>query len=215
MKNGFSFIKDGSRLLMMSIAVVAGVLFVTMAVNAATTISTNIATDGTLLVNNATSTISNLDMLNSTSTQATSTALFSTTIRGTNATLTNLTSTNSTSTNATTTSLYVSGIASSTTLKVGNDTVSLISGLIFGTCAVQAANVAAASSTYATCTGATGVTSAYKVFVQATSSIPIATVVTAASSTVTTGTLSIRFHADGGAVNLAANELYLNFWAVR
>ncbi len=210
MKNTFTV----DKAIAMAAAVVAGVFLVVGAVGAATTISTNIATDGTILVNNATSTISNLDMLTSTSTQATSTALFSTTIRGTNATLTNLTSTNSTSTNATTTSLYVSGIASSTTLKVGNDTVSTISGMIFGACSVQTANVAAASTTYANCTGATGVTSSYKVFVQATST-PVATMITAASSTATTGTLQIRFHADAGASNITADTVFLNFWAVR
>ena len=43
---------------------------------AATTIGSNINTAGTLLVNNATSTINNLDMVNATSTNATTTKLY-------------------------------------------------------------------------------------------------------------------------------------------
>src|SRR3989344_5795571 len=47
MKSSFSFIKD-ARFPMMIVSVLAGVLFVTMAVNASTTISTNVSTGGTL-----------------------------------------------------------------------------------------------------------------------------------------------------------------------
>ncbi len=66
------FTKEGP--LAMIVAVVFGVLVVTFSVQAATTISTNIDTNGTLNVSNATSSISNLSMINSTSTNATSTS---------------------------------------------------------------------------------------------------------------------------------------------
>jgi|SRR3989338_3787414 len=115
----------------------------------------------------------------------------------------------------TATNVTFSGLASSTTMKVGSDAVSTISGLIFGSCTLGTAAVTSASTTYADCTGATGVTSSYKVFVQATSSIPVATFVTAASSTETTGTINVRLHATNGAADITAATVSLNFWAVR
>src|SRR3989344_2043303 len=61
-----------------------------------------------------------------------------------------------------------------------------------------------ATTTYALCTGATGVISGDKVFVQATSSLPVSTIITAASSTATAGTINLRFHALAGAETIAA-----------
>lgn len=92
---------------------------------AATTIGSNIDTDGTLLINNATSTITNLVTVNATSTNATTTTLYASgfvnligSLRVNNATstITNLDMVNATSTNATTTKLYVS----STIIAAGN-----------------------------------------------------------------------------------------------
>src|SRR3989344_4734362 len=74
---------------------------------AATTIGSNINTAGTLLVNNATSTINNLDMVNATSTNATTTTLHasgltrligSLLVNNATSTITNLVTVNATST---------------------------------------------------------------------------------------------------------------------
>ena len=96
-------------------AVLAGVLFVTMAVNAATTISTNIATTGTLLVNNATSTVTNLTMVTSTTTNATTTSFAATGLAqftgGILANSSTSTITDLIMVNASSTSLYASGRA--------------------------------------------------------------------------------------------------------
>src|SRR3989338_6630537 len=108
-----------------------------------------------------------------------------------------------------------SGLASSTTLKVGNDSVSTVSGLIFGFCTASI-TATASTSAYADCSGATGVTSSYKVFLQATSSLPSQIVLQAASSTVTTGTINIQVlntGITGGNVSASVNSF--NFWAVR
>src|SRR3989338_2004052 len=82
----------------------------------------------------------------------------------------------------TATNVTFSGLASSTTLKVGDDAVSTISGLVFGYCTAPSLNVAATSSATLICASATGVTTSYRVFVQATSSLPANFVVQAASS---------------------------------
>ena len=111
MKSESSFIKNS---LVMVIAVAVGVFAVVAFVGAATTISTNIATDGTLLVNNATSTVTNLSMITSTSTSATSTSLFATRF---------------TATNATSTSLAISGLAQFTGGILANNATSTITWL--------------------------------------------------------------------------------------
>ena len=112
MKSESSFIKNG---LTMTLSVVAGGLFVTMAVKARTTTSTNIATDGRLLLNNATSTITNLSMITSTTTNATTTSLGVTGLaQFTGGILANSSTSTITSlvmVDATSTSLYASGRA--------------------------------------------------------------------------------------------------------
>src|SRR3990167_6119566 len=76
----------------------------------ALTVSGSIDASGALLVNNATSTITNLVMLTSTSTNATSTHThISTLLTGALARITDVVFTNATSTNATSTNQYISG----------------------------------------------------------------------------------------------------------
>src|SRR3989338_10587266 len=104
MKSSFSSIKD-ARFPMMIVSVLAGVLFVTMAVNASTTISTNIQTDGTLGVTGLT----------------TLTGASTTRISLTNNLMVNgmATTTGSSGDIATEGDLTVLGTASTTALKVG------------------------------------------------------------------------------------------------
>lgn len=102
------------------------------------------------------------------------------------------------------------------TATVGGGTA--ITAILFGSCVVAAIDVSAATTTYALCTGAGGaanVTSAYRVFVQATSSLPVSTFVTAASSTAATGVINVRLHATAGATAIAASTVSLQVWAVR
>ena len=152
MKNMFSFVRN-SEWLKMILAVIIGVFAVVTVVQAATTISTNIATDGTLLVNNATSTITNLVMVNSTSTNATTTAFAATgrafftggvLANSASSTINNLDMVNSTSTNATSTTMNIStnikitgtgvgalenaGTASTSKLQLGGDNTSTTAG---------------------------------------------------------------------------------------
>jgi len=268
MKSSFSFIKD-SVLLKMTIAVVAGVFLVVGTAGAATTISTNILTAGTLgamgvstFGATASTTISAAGVLTTPSAVVNGTlgvigvstfgatasttisaagvltapsALFNGTLGAIGVASFGATATSTftaagvltlqngeTISNATndtiaitSTNVTFSGLASSTTLKVGSDTVSTISGLIFGTCNLTTATITATSTGYATCTGATGVTSSYTVFVQATSSLPAGLVINAASTTGTTGTLSLRVNNVNAGADTATGGISVNFWAVR
>jgi hypothetical protein len=195
MMKGISiFRRDG--VLPVTIAVVASMFFVVMSASASTTISTNISTGGNV---NATGTL-----------QVTgATTLYDTlTLTGTGATTLGgaLTVTGN---------FIASGLASSTTLKVGSDQVSTVSGIIFGVCNLTTATITATSTGYTTCSGATGVTSSYTVFVQATSSLPAGLVLDAASSTATTGTLSLRVNNANTGTDTATGAISINFWAVR
>ena len=114
--------------------------------------------------------------------------------------------------------LSIGTAASTTALRVGSDQISTINGLIFGFCNIPNTEVTATSSSYADCTGATGVTSSYRVFVQATSSLPTGLIVEAASSTATTGTINVRIFNDFASSTpsiLNTGAVSLNFWAVR
>src|SRR3989338_10664440 len=114
--------------------------------------------------------------------------------------------------------LSIGTAASTTALRVGNDQVSTISGLIFGFCNIPNTAITSTSSSYADCSGATGVTSSYRVFVQATSSLPVGLHIEAASSTATTGTINVRIFNDFASSTpsiLNTGAVSLNFWAVR
>ena len=115
----------------------------------------------------------------------------------------------------TATNVTFNGTASTTNLRVGNDIVPSIAGMIFGYCNLTSVTVNATSTAYANCAGATGVTSSYSVFVQATSSLPAGLVVTAASSTATTGTINVLIMNSTAGANTATGAISLNYWAVR
>lgn len=233
MKSSFSFIKD-SRFPMMIASVVAGVLFVTMAVNASTTISTDIVTGGGVYAS-STAAFTGLATLYGGATTTSITLLNGEVISNATdgvvqingiASSTSVTLLNGeTITNATdgtitlgATNVVLVGTASTSAIKVGDEaSVSTINGLIFGTCTAASINVAATSSGMLTCSSATGVASTDRVFVQATSSLPSNFVVTAASSSaadtiqirvLNTATSTPSYAADTG-VNT------FNFWAVR
>ncbi|MDO8514635.1 MAG: hypothetical protein Q7S50_03770 [bacterium] len=231
------FAKEGP--LAMIAAVVAGVLFITLAAQAATTISTSINTEGaiaasstiigssTLSITGATilhgattlgdqigdTVLANGQFVASSTLQASSTALFGYTALFYN--------TGSTST-------VNRGTASTSKLQVGGDSVPVIdasagtfgtttiSGLVFGYCNIGTVTISASSSDYAVCDDATGVRSTDRVFVQATSSLPSGMFIEAASTTAA-ATISFRIHNDGlsGGGSLATGAISINFWALR
>ncbi|QQG38320.1 MAG: hypothetical protein HYS26_02095 [Candidatus Kaiserbacteria bacterium] len=184
-------------------AVVVAVFLVVATVQAATTISTSISTDGNLTVSGTASTT----LFSSNGTAyfgATATTTISS--AGVIAAVGDVTVGDD---------LTVTGTASSTDLIVGNDQVSTISGMIFGACNIASVAVTASSTAYVNCTGATGVTSSYKVFVQATSSFPTQLTIRAASSTATTGTINLLLVNDGITGGNSSGAASINFWAVR
>jgi len=96
---------------------------------------------------------------------------------------------------------------------VGDDGTA-VADAVFGYCTIAAIDVSAATTTYAYCNDATGIVASDTVIVQATSSLPVATIITAASSTAA-DTINLRFHAEAGATAIAADTVSIWFWAVR
>lgn len=121
---------------------------------------------------------------------------------------------------ASTTATTNSGTASTSALVVGGNSINgTLSGIIFGTCdIVQRALTASTTGGFA-CTGATGITTSYKVFVMATSSIgsylanPVNGFVVAAASSTALNTIGVELSNLTGVANTPAGTL--NFWAVR
>jgi len=190
---------------MMIVSVLAGVLFVTMAVNASTTISTNIQTDGTLGVTGLT----------------TLTGASTTRISLTNNLMVNgmATTTGSSGDIATQGSVTILGTASTSALKVGDEPAApTINGMVVGYCSFDDVTLAASTTAgFANCTSS--VTGALvvgdRVFVQATSSFESQYVITAAS---TTGISTIQLRILNTGLGLADGTLSgtsVNFWAVR
>ena len=111
------------------------------------------------------------------------------------------------------------GLVKVNSLRVGpNSTESpTVSGMVFGTCNFKTdetldISLTTASTTYLVCGDATGVLSGDKVFVQATSSLPVNVFVIAASSTAA-DTISLRLGIASGTVSTGL--ISVNFWAVR
>lgn len=217
MKSSFSFIKD-FRFPMMIASVLAGVLFVTMAVNASTTISTNIQTDGNLNVSGTASTTlfsaTGVSYFGGTATSSFTTAGVLTLQN--NETISN--ATNGTITLGADNTVLV-GTASSSAIQVGDEpSAPTINGLVFGYCTFG--NVTLAASTtegFANCTSS--LTNALvvgdRVFVQATSSFESQYVITAASTT-GVNTIQLRILNTGlGVADGTLSGTSVNFWAVR
>lgn len=120
---------------------------------------------------------------------------------------------------ASTTAVTVSGTASTTKLIVGGDgTNGNLAGIIFGTCNFdQLSQIAATTTQGVACTSATGITTAFKVFVSATSSIATTSiagdfVISGASSTAV-NTIGVQLTNLTGSTRTPTGTL--NFWAVR
>ncbi|MDO8620566.1 MAG: hypothetical protein Q7R64_04445 [bacterium] len=123
---------------------------------------------------------------------------------------------------ASTTAVTMTGTASTSQLIVGGDgTNGLISGAIFGTCHIVQRYLTATSTGGFACTTATGITTSFKVFVSATSTLAghatstlqgAGFVIGAASSTAL-NTIGVELSNLTGAAAFPAGTL--NFWAVR
>lgn len=107
-------------------------------------------------------------------------------------------------------------VASTTNLSLGAG--STLAGMIFGTCDITQTQITASTTRGVPCTGATGITTAFKVFASATSTLATTTltnhifVVTAASST-GVDTIGVEIANLSGMTLTPAGTL--NFWAVR
>lgn len=229
MKNSFSFIKNGGWLTM-TLAVIVGVLFVVGGVQAATTISTNVSTGGTLSVTGASTLTGLTSMVQASSTlfSVNGTAYFGGTATSSFTSAGVLTLENgetiSNSTNGTitlaATNMVLVGTASTSAIRVGDEPVPAINGMVFGYCTFTDVTLAASSTAgFATCTVDSSVTGALvagdKVFVTATSSFESQYVITAASTT-GISTIQLRILNTGlGAADGTLSGTSVNFWAVR
>lgn len=121
---------------------------------------------------------------------------------------------------ASTTAIDVSGQASTTQLVVGGNSINgTLAGLIFGTCDLAQVSITASTTRGLVCSSATGVSTAYKVFVIATSSLathlasPSNGFAIVAASSTAANTIGVEVSNLTGAANTPAGTL--NFWAVR
>lgn len=218
----FAFIKDGGWLTM-TIAVVLGVMLVVGFVQAATTISTNVDTGGTLNVTglstltNASTTILSTTgnfMVNGFATTTASSGNFATA-----GTLTVVGASTFTGAVTAASSVTIAGTASTSALMVGDEPAApTINGMVFGYCSFTDVTLAASSTAgFASCTTvpALALVAGDRVFVQATSSFESQYVITAASTT-GVSTIQLRILNTGlGAADGTLSGTSINFWALR
>ncbi|MEK7609807.1 MAG: hypothetical protein AAB470_01650 [Patescibacteria group bacterium] len=109
----------------------------------------------------------------------------------------------------------LAAVTTSGTLTVGSSGTA-VNSMVFGYCNIaNSAAITASTSAYFNCTGATGLTNAYRVFVQATSSMPAGLHVEAASTTAD-ATINLRiYNADASAATRAPGAISLNFFGIR
>src|SRR3989338_5831164 len=159
------------------LSVLGGVTLGAVLVGAATTISTNIATDGTLAITSS-STVQALNVGGALAANSTLNVVGSSTVQALN--------------------VGGAGMLSSTTataLKVGQ-TGTRHTGILSGYCTIATpAGHTATTTQQFTCASATGVTTSYKVFVQATSSLPSMYVIQSATSS--TNAIEVRIFNTG------------------
>jgi len=213
MKGVISFITS-SQVATVVAATIAGVFFITVAVEAATTISTDVITGGGIYASSTAQIDGNTTL---------SSATLSSTLS-----VTGLTSLGkATSTMLSGYSAYFGGSATTTISTAGSVTIpspatfsvgggTAVSNIAVGFCNLVSTSVTASSSVYAACTGATGVQSTDRVFVQATSSMGTNIIIAAASSTAT-DTIGLRLINTGvdGNTNAVTSDgiISINFWA--
>ena len=193
------------------LAVLGGVTLGAALVGAATTISTNVQTDGTLSVTGASTLTGRTSMVQASSTRL---SVFDTAYFGGTATSTF----NSAGNLSVIGTLAVTGdttLASSTAtaFKVGQ-VGTRHTGILSGSCTIAASAHTASTTKQVTCATATGVTTSYKVFVQATSSLPTPLVIQSATSS--TDAIEVRIYNSGIATTTTINvdPISLFFWAV-
>lgn len=179
------------------LSVLGGVTLGATLVGAVTTISTNVVTEGTLSVTGLSTLTAGYVS------QASSTVVGAFTATGA-ATLGSTLGVTGATTLASTTA---------TGFKVGQ-TGTRHTGFLSGYCTIAATSLTASTTTQVTCSGATGVTTSYRVFVQATSSLPSPIVIQTATSS--TNAIEVRLLDTGlGTTTLGGiDPTSLNFWAV-
>ena len=195
--------------LVVTLATLLATGLMAMSASAASTISTNISTGGTLSVTGASTLTGAVTMSSTASVAGDITLENSETIsNATNGTIT-----------LGATSMVLVGTASTSAIKVGDEPdMPTINGLSFGFCTIASVTITASSTGMASCSTATGVKSGDRVFVQATSSILDNFVIQAASTTadavIQVDILNIATTAaDSGTDATGINSF--NFWAVR
>ena len=216
-----------TRTALLALAIVVGSAGIAQA---ATTISTNILTGGTLGVTGLSSlgsASSTMLSANSAYFGATATSTFSS--AGALTLIADLTLQNgetiSNSTNAVVSiggasdTVKILGTASTSALKVGDEPAApTMNGMVFGYCSFADVTLAASSTAgFADCTAtpAGALVASDRVFVQATSSFEGQYVITAASTT-DTNTIQLRIMNTGlGAADGTLSGTSVNFWAVR
>ncbi|OGG58621.1 hypothetical protein A2765_02770 [Candidatus Kaiserbacteria bacterium RIFCSPHIGHO2_01_FULL_56_24] len=213
MKGTFSFIKDGGWLTM-TLAVIVSVFAVVGLVQAATTISTNISTDGNTTLGDAVAD------------SVTANAYFTQLRIGTGSTFGHIGTVGADELGVEGDieidgTAYFDGLASTSALKVGDEPAApTINGLVFGYCSFSDVTLAASSTAgFASCTVDSSVTGALvagdRVFVQATSSFEAPFIITAASTT-GVSTIQLRILNTGlGSADGTLGGTSINFWAVR
>ncbi|MBI4276554.1 hypothetical protein HY629_01805 [Candidatus Uhrbacteria bacterium] len=122
---------------------------------------------------------------------------------------------------ASSTSMTWTGTASTSVLRVGgfDGANGTLAGMIFGTCDIAQTSIVASTTAFRNCSSATGISTAYKVFVQATSSLganlasPSNGFIIVSASSTAANTISVELSNLTGAANIPTGTL--NFWAVR
>ncbi|HEY9582706.1 MAG TPA: hypothetical protein VJK09_00085 [Candidatus Paceibacterota bacterium] len=109
------------------------------------------------------------------------------------------------------TALEVAGTASSTNTVVGGGTS--LAKIVSGICQIPATTVTASSSAHADCT-ATGIAAGDRVFLQATSSLAANFIIQSASSSAA-GNINLRIFNTGHIGGTAAGPAAIYYWAVR
>lgn len=195
-----------TRVVSVALSVILGVLLISLVANAVTTISTDVVTDGSV---NASSTVSigGLATLYGGATTTGITLLSGETITNT--------------TDGTITFGAAGTIASTSAIKVGDESVPTVNGMTFGYCSFSNTTVAASSTNYFDCTTTPSsalITSASggRVFVQATSSFDSGFVIEAASST-GVSTINVRVRNLSGsdaAPDTTLGGTSISFWQI-
>lgn len=227
MKKGINFFKNRSFYAVF-LSVVISVVLVAGAAGAATTISANINTGGTLDVTGATTLSSTLTVTGATTLNG------NITLGSDDADVLTINAVASTTANfqvgtdvSAPSDLFISGMATTTglsgdiatqgTLTVGGDVSGTAVDRIFaGVCNFAATVTINASTTgYVICENATGITETDRVLVMATSSLPENFMIQSASSTPTNGAISVLIYNTGQVAGDATGVRSLNYWAFR